>query len=116
LTADSTEQEEFPEVDIEEYLVALLHGHQENGNTKMDFNYLDIADNKTSTAGKEGDAVPPSTHLQMCQHPLLCNFPKNPSFHKPAWSVGLGKFKFADLCPRIYAKFQRVNASFQANN
>jgi hypothetical protein len=58
LTADPTKQEEFPEEDIEEYLVALLHGHQENGNTnKTDFNYLlDIADNKTST-GKEGNFV-----------------------------------------------------------
>ena len=41
--------------------------------------------------------------------------PKNPSFHKPAWSIQLGESALLDLCPWLYSELHRVDASFVAN-
>jgi hypothetical protein len=41
--------------------------------------------------------------------------PKNPSFHKPAWSIQLGESELLDLCPWLYSELHRVDASFVAN-
>jgi hypothetical protein len=41
--------------------------------------------------------------------------PKNPSFHKPAWSIQLGETELFDLCPWLYSELRRVDASFIAN-
>jgi hypothetical protein len=41
--------------------------------------------------------------------------PKNPSFHKPAWSIKLGESELLDLCPWLYSELHRVDAAFVAN-
>ncbi len=41
--------------------------------------------------------------------------PKNPSFHKPTWSIQLGESELLDLCPWLYSELHRVDASFVAN-
>lgn len=40
---------------------------------------------------------------------------KNPSFHKPAWSIQLGETGLVDSCPWIYSELHWVDASFLAN-
>jgi hypothetical protein len=38
--------------------------------------------------------------------------PKNPSFHKPAWSIDLGESELFDLCPWLYAQLRIVDDAF----